>query len=397
MSRISDLAAHCIRCGFCLESCPTFLVSGKETESPRGRIYLIRNAEEGNLSWTEDVRPHLDACLGCRACQTACPSGVEYGQLLELAREQIETRKSDRPKSALLGLMSNPSLLRLSLHVPGKRVPGLVSRVLSGQKPEADLPRPQPASGWAPLDESLLPPIASEVYLLNGCAMQVLFPRVHEATNRLLRRVGIAVRSTGNTCCGALHGHNGHLAEGAKMAKKLAAEIEPGIPLVTDSAGCGSFLKEEASRPVFDIAEFLSHNGLGNLLAGSAGLERTITYHDACHLVHGQGIRSFPRELLQAIPGVKYVELPEADMCCGSAGIYNITQPSMARQLLERKWQNVESTGAEVVASGNPGCHAWIEQASREHGAAVEVLHTVELLESSFSGLPQKTMHARTA
>jgi glycolate oxidase iron-sulfur subunit len=225
--------------------------------------------------------------------------------------------------------------------------------------------------------------------------MRVLFPRVHQATRRLLRRVGYTVRETKQGCCGALHAHNGYLDDASKMGSALVEAMPDGLPVVVNSAGCGSTMKEYdhlldkegfASR-VADASEFLFANGLLEALLGAPGFTERVTYHDACHLSHGQRITQSPRDLIRAIPGVEYVELPEAEMCCGSAGIYNVTQPKMARTLVERKMANVERTGALLVATGNPGCHAWIAQAAREHGGTVRVLHTMELLEAAFSGL----------
>jgi glycolate oxidase iron-sulfur subunit len=229
--------------------------------------------------------------------------------------------------------------------------------------------------------------------------MRVLFPRVHQATRRLLRRIGYTVRETKQGCCGALHAHNGYLDEARKMGASLVETMPDDLPVVVNSAGCGSTMKEyghllgDASPGqayadrVKDASEFLLTHGLAEALATAPGIPQRVTYHDACHLSHGQRITREPRELVQAIPGVEYVELPEAAMCCGSAGIYNVTQPKMARTLVERKMANVEQTGALLVATGNPGCHAWIAQAAREHGGTVRVLHTMELLEAAFSGL----------
>ncbi|MFN8220297.1 MAG: (Fe-S)-binding protein [Fimbriimonadales bacterium] len=191
--------------------------------------------------------------------------------------------------------------------------------------------------------------------------MRVLFPRVHEATRRLLRRVGYTVREGDLGCCGALHAHNGYLDEGRAMR----ARVPDDLPIVVDSAGCGSWLKD-GKRPAVDVSEFLFAVGLVQRLAESHGLEITVAYHDACHLAHGQGVRQPPRDLLAAIPQVRLEPLAESDTCCGSAGIYNIAQPKMARRLLERKWRHIEESGADVVALGNPGCHAWIAQAARE-------------------------------
>ncbi|HWD41656.1 MAG TPA: (Fe-S)-binding protein [Fimbriimonas sp.] len=399
---LEELTTHCIRCGFCLESCPTFTTTGSELESPRGRIYLIRSALEGKLDWQEDVREHLDLCLGCRACETACPSGVQYGEILEIARDKIESERPQKGKSALLESTTRPGLLKLQLTagklMPGRRIPGFVSRFVSGEAPEADRPEPQKPASFPPLQESSIEQVKGEVYFLEGCAMRVLYPRVHQATRRLLRRAGYVVRDVDQGCCGALHAHNGHLEDARRLAAATLQAFPGDLPVVVNSAGCGSTMKEYgallgtdeargfASR-VFDLSEFLLKNGLREALAKAPGLEAAVTYHDACHLAHGQRITKPPRELIQAIPGIRFTELPEADTCCGSAGIYNVVEPAMARKLLERKWANVEATDASIVATGNPGCHAWIAQAAREHGRQVSVLHTAELLEAAFSGL----------
>jgi len=457
MKPLDELTAHCIRCGFCLESCPTFILTGEETESPRGRIYLVRSANEGVLEW-EHVRLHLDRCLGCRACETACPSGVEYGQISEIARGRLEGLATSRVKKGLLEALTSPGKTRLLLKLggilPGRRLPSVLSKLLSGESAEADRPVAQKLEALPPLDEADMPPVRGEVYLLEGCVMRVLYPLVHEATRRLLRRVGFVVRETEQGCCGSLHLHAGYLDDARERATNLTATFRDGLPIIVNSAGCGSTMKEYEgligdaafAAKVFDAAEFLHANGLVDALRGAPGLggqdrraspaattspnnqpaehsgrhpERRaepcevrsegprikphkrqtarslnlspimrarVTYHDACHLAHGQGVRSQPRELLEAIPGIELVDLKEGDVCCGSAGIYNLTQPKMARELLERKWKNIETTGADIVALGNPGCHAWIGQAARERGGRVKVLHTIEILEAAFSG-----------
>lgn len=383
---LDDLAAKCIRCGFCLESCPTYLLSGRETESPRGRIYLARTAEAGGIAWFEAAEP-FETCVGCRACETACPSGVEYGAILELARERLAAERPNRTRETLIEVAASPRrmafLARLGRLWRGRRIPWLIGRQWSRERAQAAAPIVAPST-WKPLDESDLPPVRGRVAFLEGCAMRVLFPGVNEATRRLLRRVGFEAVSLSADCCGALHAHGGLLARGTAMAETVF-DAAAGLPIVVNSAGCGSHLKD-LGGPVLDFTQFLVREGLGELLRASAGLPGVrATYHDACHLAHGQGIRSQPRELLASVPGLELVELPEADLCCGSGGIYNLTQPDRARAMLDRKWSNIVSTGATVCVLANPGCHAWIAQAAREAGGAVQVLHIAELLERCFA------------
>jgi glycolate oxidase iron-sulfur subunit len=220
--------------------------------------------------------------------------------------------------------------------------------------------------------------------------MRLLFPRVHEATRRLLRRVGYEVKDVDQGCCGSLHLHAGYLDEAKEREHALTAVFQGDLPVIVNSAGCGSTMKayeDPFALRVLDASEFLLANGLLEALQTSRGIATKATYHDACHLAHGQGVRTQPRDLLRAIPGLRLIDLNESDMCCGSAGIYNLTQPKLARELLERKWKNIEDAGAAIVAMGNPGCHAWIGQAAEEHGKEVRVLHTMELLEASFIGI----------
>lgn len=425
MHDIEELTTHCIRCGFCLEDCPTFVETSSELESPRGRIYLVRSAIEGKLHW-EDIKPHMDLCLGCRACETACPSGVEYGAILELARDQIEKRRPSLSKQALLAGTTNPKMLKAQLaaskFLPGSKVPGFVSRILSGASAEAELPKPQVIEPLPTLTTER--PVRGEVYMLTGCAMQVLYPRVHECTRRLLRRIGYVVKDVPQGCCGALHAHNGDLKTAKKLGEGLLATFSEDLPIIVNSAGCGSTMKEygelleyqmtippggsgaaieselnqsEAHHAkveklvgrIFDLSEFLLAHGLLDELKTAKGLGgKAVTYHDACHLSHGQKITSAPRQLIQAIPDSTFAELPESMMCCGSAGVYNVLQPAMARRLLDRKVNHIEETHAEVVATGNPGCHAWIAQGCRERKGPL-VLHTAELLEAAFIGLSE--------
>lgn len=257
---------------------------------------------------------------------------------------------------------------------------------------EANLPTLPFASEALPL------PFASErkgsVVMLEGCAMRVLYPEVHAATERLLARLGYEKVKVTQGCCGALHAHNGDLKTARKMARQLIKDLPKDTPIIVNSAGCGSTMKEYSDllgtdetpfvERVFDLSEFLFERGLIDLLQKSPGLPGTvITYHDACHLAHGQRIASVPRTLLASIPGATLIELPEANTCCGSAGIYNVLQPEMARKLLDRKVDNINKTGATIVATGNPGCHGWIAQGCQEQRSA-RVMHTAEVLDAAF-------------
>lgn len=396
-SQLSELTTHCIRCGFCLEACPTFVETGRETESPRGRIYLVRSAVEGQLAW-EDADPALRGCLGCRACETACPSGVEYGKILELARQTLSKQPDRKGQRLLLSGLTRPgrakAQLALGRLLPGRRTPWPLRNLLSPEPQEADIPTPQPVRSRPRLDKRTLPPVTGEVAVLRGCVMRVLYADVHECTERLLRRIGFTVRWIESDCCGALHAHSGFLEEAADRARTMAREIPANIPVLTNSAGCGSTMREwhfldgdlaGVSARVEDASVFLSRHGLADRLGESGRLERTVTYHDACHLAHGQGVRAEPRALLQAIPGIRFVELEEADRCCGSAGIYNLVQPRMARGLLTRKWEFIRATGADLIATGNPGCLAWLQQAARESGCSFSVQHTLQVLEEAFT------------
>lgn len=392
MHRLQDLTARCIRCGFCLEACPTFVITGSELESPRGRIYLARSLDEGILT-EEEIRPHIDRCLGCRACEPACPSGVEYGAILELTRERLGNSVM---KKGLLAIATSPTAMRAQAlaggTLKGMRMPKFLSRLLTEEEPQVELPRRQRVD-LPPLDEAELPPVTGEVYFLEGCAMRALHPRVHACAKRLLRRVGLTVREVTQGCCGSMHAHSGELETARERAQALARSMPGELLVVVDSAGCGSQMKAygdldpalgEFAVRVRDLTEVLVEYGLVERLASAPGIDATATYHDACHLAHGQGITQSPRALLGAIPRLTLVPLPESDVCCGSAGIYNVVQPALARELLERKMANVQATGAEYVVSGNPGCHAWIEQGSRERNGPT-VLHTAELLEKAFN------------
>jgi glycolate oxidase iron-sulfur subunit len=412
-----DKTLKCIRCGFCLDACPTFRLTGNEADSPRGRIYLMRSVGEKAIPLDSGVAQHLDSCLGCRACETACPSGVEYASILEHFRAELEDRglrtgPQRLARKQLLAMLTSPRRLALALKSanllskvvgPQRTMPGLAAELLTGR---ANVPVTLPATpervaiGRLPERSPALGEKRYTVGVLAGCVMRVLFDETNQATVRVLQRNGcevVAPRAAG--CCGALHLHTGYMAEAKEKARNLI-DVMSKVPMdafIVNSAGCGSTLKEYgdllADDPVYaekaaafaakvrDISEWLVEIGVQ---APEGSYDKTVAYHDACHLAHGQKITAQPRQLLRAIPGLKLVDLPESDTCCGSAGVYNLTQPEMARRLLERKVDFIQSIGATVVATGNPGCLAWIQQGLKERGLEVEVRHPVEILDEAY-------------
>ena len=399
-----DLQAirKCVHCGICLPQCPTYRVLGEEMDSPRGRIYLMRAVAEGRIGLTESVTRHLDLCLGCRACETACPSGVPFGSLLEATRAQIERHGRPTHRGRLTSfihrVLANPErlgtlLAPLRLYQQSGlqrlvRASGLLrvasrlatmESMLPAMPPAIALPEVTPAVGTR----------RGRVGLLAGCVQRHLYPHVHRDTVRLLSLAGYeVVVPRGQGCCGALALHSGRLDEFRAQATALASAFGADVDLVvTNAAGCGSSMKEyghwlpesEAACSLAartrDVTEVLAD---AELPLGR--LEVTVTYHEPCHLAHGQRIRTQPRDLLRRIPGLTLVEMTESDFCCGSAGVYNLLEPEMAERLLERKVARILATGARVVASGNPGCLMQIAKGLRERGSAVEVVHPVELL-----------------
>lgn len=414
-----DGVNKCVHCGLCLTYCPTFSELGTEMDSPRGRILLIKSLAEGRIALTDSVVTHLSLCLDCRACETVCPAGVPYGQLIEAAKAEIERQLPGGPVRRLFRwvnfslLLTRPfmlglaaSLLRL-YQLSGlqalMRASGLI-RLLPGALPvwEALLPDVPPAAERSPLPP-LIPAEGTRrarVALLTGCVQQVIFGLHNRATARILALNGVEVhvpRAQG--CCGALHAHAGDHAGAQELARRTIGVFEAAAveAVVVNTSGCGAHMKaywnllkddpvyaERArtfSMKVQDIAEFLAKEPLRGPLAP---VPMTVTYHDPCHVVHGQKIRSQPRQLLAQLPGLKLVELKEADWCCGSAGIYNLTQPEMATRLQERKVRNLLATGAEAVVTANPGCIIQIVQGLRAKGSSMNVLHLVELLDRSY-------------
>ena len=402
----------CVHCGICLPQCPTYRVLGEEMDSPRGRIYLMRAAAEGRLALTPTFIRHLDLCLGCRACETACPSGVPFGRLLESTRGQIE-RRATRPLSTrllsalLLGLFPNPKRLALAMGAARLYQRSGLQRLVRASRVLAPLNRLRAMEALLPAHppEAVrpLPPVLpargrkrGTVGLLLGCVQRFLFPRVNTETARLLTRAGYEVlipRDQG--CCGALHLHAGRIDGARALASRLMTHFGREVDfVVTNAAGCGSAMREYAHRLAgdWDAEAFsLKVRDVSELLADAdlplERLDLTVTYHDPCHLAHGQRVRSQPRQLLGRIPGLTLVELPDSDLCCGSGGVYNLLEPEMADRLLELKVQRIAVTGATVVATGNPGCLLQIARGCRERGISVEVLHPVELVGRA---LPEK-------
>jgi glycolate oxidase iron-sulfur subunit len=406
---------RCVHCGLCLNACPTYRELGVEMDSPRGRIYQMIAVDEGRLPIGESFVRHMDLCLDCRACETACPSGVEYGKLIEAARTQIE-RSYKRPWLERLAR-------RLIFHhlFPSSRALKIAGGLLrcyqaSGLKEIVrssgllqDLPRLAELEALSPEAESpsffqqigkTFPARGQRRYrvaLHGGCIANIAFARLNEATVRVLQANGCeVVVPAGQICCGALHVHAGMRDLARDLARKNieAFRREKVDAILTNAAGCGSTLKEydyllkddpqwsgsakEFSERMGDVTEFLADVGLVEELAP---LPATVTYQDSCHLAHGQKVRQAPRKLMQAIPSLRLVEMPLADLCCGSAGIYNVTETELSMQLLKGKMEAVNSTGADVVATANPGCILQLRAGVSRYGKGQEVLHVIELLD----------------
>jgi glycolate oxidase iron-sulfur subunit len=411
---------QCVHCGLCLASCPTFSELGTEMDSPRGRIFLIKALAEGRIGLSGSTVEHLSLCLDCRACETVCPAGVPYGSLIEAAKAEIERQRPGSPARRAFRwlnfglLLGHPRMLRLA--AAGLRLyqasglqtlvrrSGLV-RWLPGTLPawEALLPALPPARDRAPLPP--LTPAHGErrgrVAMLTGCVQSIVFGAHNRATARVLARNGWEVAAPDQGCCGALNAHGGDHARAVEMAKRTIETFERAgaEAVIVNVSGCGAHMKaygallaadaawaERARRfaaSVRDVSEFLARAPLRGPLAP---VPLTVTYHDPCHVVHGQKIRTAPRELLAQVPGLRVVPLPESDWCCGSAGLYNLTQPEMAARLLRRKVGHVQSTGAQAVVTANPGCIMQIEQGLRAAGSPVRVLHLVEVLDRAYDG-----------
>ncbi|HKE85498.1 MAG TPA: heterodisulfide reductase-related iron-sulfur binding cluster [Vicinamibacterales bacterium] len=433
----SALIDKCVHCGFCLPTCPTYLLWGEEMDSPRGRIYLMKAGIEGRAEMTPSYVQHFDACLGCLACVTACPSGVQYAPLIEGARAQIE-RTFDRRagdslfRRLLLTIVPYPSRMRIAM-LPLLVLGPLLRRLAARSARPAGTPvgRPRDTGGglfarlaaalavappvsWRSMVDRLperTPAAGSErlrVALLAGCVQRLSFGHVNRATIRVLAAEGCRVDVPGGQgCCGALPLHAGQSEQARALARRNIELFEAaGVDrIVVNAAGCGSAMKEYGqlfandpawaerarvmSSKVRDVSEVLAE--LGDVRAIRRPLPARVVYHDACHLAHGQGVRSQPRDLLRAIPGVELLVPEEAEICCGSAGIYNLVQPEPAAQLGARKVRHIAKLTPDMIATANPGCTLQIAAAARGLGYDWPIFHPIELVDASIHGVDPRT------
>jgi glycolate oxidase iron-sulfur subunit len=413
----AELVADCVHCGFCLPTCPTYVLWGEEMDSPRGRIYLM-NQGLGGEPLSDSTVQHYDACLGCMACVTACPSGVQYDKLIEATRAQVErrhtrTRRQRALRSAIFALFPYPRRLRL-LRGPLRayQAVGLQRLIARSGLLERLAPTLATLDSLAPRMRSVPPPPRrmpalgkrrATVGMLTGCVQSAFFPDVNSATIRILVAEGCDVLTPPEQgCCGALSVHNGREAEAQRFARKLIDTFEP-LDIdyfVVNAAGCGSSLKEYgellADDPdyaerakafaarVRDLSEVLVELGP---VAERHPLPITVAYHDACHLGHAQGVRAQPRALLRGIPGLELREIADPEICCGSAGVWNVLNPEPAAQLGERKARTVLATGAELLVTANPGCLMQVSASVRKLGGEIALAHTAQVLDASIRGL----------
>ena len=418
-----QLIADCVHCGFCLPSCPTYLLWGEEMDSPRGRIQLMKMASRGETGMTVNFVRHIDQCLGCMACVSACPSGVQYEKLIEAVRPQVERqfrrKAGDRLlREAIFQLFPYPQRLQVLLPVlrlqqsigigrladspTGKRL--LPRRLRSIAELLPPLHRSQARSQIPPFTPAMMQAAPrSRTGLLLGCVQRVFFEEANAATVRVLAAEGCdVVVPQAQGCCGALSFHAGREEEGLRFARRLIDAFERSRvdTIVVNVAGCGSTLKEYGyllrddpvyvdrarafSARVRDVSEFL---GELDPIATRHPIKARVAYHDACHLAHGQGVRKQPRTLLAGIPDLEVVDIPEGEICCGSAGIYNLLEPDTAADLGRRKARNILSMYPDALAAGNPGCLLQISASLKQEGSPLPAFHPIELVDASIRGI----------
>lgn len=398
---------RCVHCGFCLQACPTYVTLQDENDSPRGRLVIMRSLLEGEIAPDDPVaHRHIAQCLGCRGCETACPSGVPYGSLLEATRATLaRTRPVPFVARLILSTFERPALLRLAmlgarllrasrLSALLSRLPGRVGFAFAMVESTRPIPRPRAYAAGSST------PAPGTATTLEGCVMAGLFGHVNEATVRVLRENGWRVVPTeGQGCCGALHAHAGDLEGARRLARRnVEAFARSGAEvIVVNSAGCGAMLKEYAhllhdeaawreraaavAARVRDVSETLADAGPRS----GAEVARTVTYDAPCHLMHAQRVIRPPLQVLGRIPGLRLVPLTDSDLCCGSAGIYNLLEPHVSDAVLAPKLRHIADTGAELVATGNPGCLMQIGAGLHRSGSAVRAIHPVELLDESYA------------
>ncbi len=414
-----ELFLDCVHCGLCTAACPTYAELGNENDSPRGRIYLMRAVTDGRLELNQNVRRHLELCLDCRACETACPSGVQYGKLIEPFRVAMEQTGGGEQKTndwfhrwILFGLFPHPRRLRMALR-PARvmqwlRLDRLIMslglwRLLPARLGRLFMMLPKLAKSPPPLPK-VLPAKGrkrARVALFTGCVADVMFRETNWATARVLQENGCdVIVPDSQACCGAIHYHAGNSDPARQLADQNldAFDVNSVDAIIINVAGCGSMLKDyghhwpdgrQAERAAFaakvkDVSEFLDELGL---IPPQGEINVTATYHDACHLAHAQRVRAQPRNLLRKIPGLKLVDLPESELCCGAAGTYNLTEPEMAERLSRRKMQNILQTGARVVVTANTGCLMQIACEARRTGEVLKIVHPMDLLDLSYRGV----------
>jgi glycolate oxidase iron-sulfur subunit len=403
----NPLYLDCVHCGLCLPSCPTHRVLGNEMDSPRGRIYLMRALDEGRTTITDSFAEHMSRCLDCRACETACPSGVHFGHMMEDMRERIVAARPAPwiTRLVLRHVFPYPwrfttaarmlQLYRQSGFQGFLRSTGLLNRIAPRMAAaEALMPEVDFQSGVTP--DSFHPAEGQRhgaVAFFTGCVMNSMLGSINRSSIRLLTAAGYDVSVPGSQiCCGALANHAGLRDTAREMARKNVAAFPASKldAIIINAAGCGAMLKEypiliddasEFSTRVKDISEFLVSTGIYKRL--KTPIKRRVGYDDPCHLIHGQGIKSEPRKLLKAIPGIEFVEIEGADQCCGSAGIYNITQNELSMAILDRKMESIAKAKIDILVTGNPGCMFQFRYGAKRAGIELEVLHPVELLAKS--------------